>query len=81
MRGSEAVKRRREHEARALGATDVRTCIISCTGNADSDKRRILQSGADAVWNKPMPSFTDGSMQSHIAKLMPHAAKRRTAAV
>ena len=67
LRGSEAVRLLREREA-AEGLP--RLPIISCTGNAAHDSARILEHGADAAWGKPFPSFTDGSMQREVARLL-----------
>ena len=46
---------------RQLRAAEVRTPIIACSGNA---------AGADLVWGKPFPNFTDGSMQRDLARLL-----------
>ena len=79
MRGSCAIGLVRGIEA-ARGADDVesgrssltrRTAIISCTGNAESERSRLLQCGADEVWDKPVPSFIDGAMQRSVAGCAP----------
>ena len=66
LRGSAAISLIREREA-AEGMP--RLPIISCTGNAAYDAERILACGADLVWNKPFPSFVDGSMQRDVARV------------
>ena len=64
MRGSTAIIDVRGHEAR----TDVarRAVIVSCTGNASS-LTNLGELGADLVWGKPMPNFTNGEMQNELA--------------
>ena len=69
MRGSEAT--------RQLRAAEVRTPIIACSGNAagaDSEKN-FRVAGADLVWGKPFPNFTDGSMQRDLARLLGGVAR------
>ena len=49
--------------------------IISCTGNLSahseaSEHARLLSCGADRLWGKPFPSFTDGAMQRSLAELL-----------
>ena len=69
MRGSEAT--------RQLRAAEVRTPIIACSGNAagaDSEKK-FRVAGADLVWGKPFPNFTDGSMQRDLARLLGGVAR------
>lgn len=51
-----------------------RLLIISCTGNAAYDLERLRECGADDVWSKPFPSFTDGSMQKRIGRMLEAAA-------
>ena len=34
----------------------------------------LWDSGADAVWSKPMPSFADGTMQREVLRLLQRAA-------
>ena len=43
-----------------------RAVIVSCTGNASS-LTNLGESGADLVWGKPMPKFTNGEMQNELA--------------
>ena len=69
MRGSTAIRLLREREA-AEGLVSV--TVISCTGNASHESSKLLESGANLVWNKPFPSAEDGSMQRDIAMLLPH---------
>jgi signal transduction histidine kinase len=45
--------------------------IVSCTGNEAYEAAALLTKGADAVWPKPVPSATDGSLQRELAKLLP----------
>ena len=71
MRGSAAILDLRAHEARAGVAR--RAVIVSCTGNASS----LDESGADLVWGKPMPNFTNNEMQNELA---PHLAASRARA-
>ena len=66
MRGSECT--------RQLRTAGVQTPVIACSGNvsgAESEKL-FLEAGADLVWGKPFPDFTDGSMQRDIAMLLQH---------
>ena len=67
MRGSTAIQLLREREA-AEGLVSV--MVISCTGNASHESGKLLESGANFVWNKPFPSAEDGSMQRDIAMLL-----------
>uniref|UniRef100_A0A7S0F466 histidine kinase n=1 Tax=Phaeocystis antarctica TaxID=33657 RepID=A0A7S0F466_9EUKA len=64
MRGSAAITHIRAHEERT--GTARRAVIVSCTGNVSSpvDPNR---SGADLVWGKPMPNFTNNEMQNELA--------------
>ena len=64
MRGSAAILALRAHEARAGVAR--RAVIVSCTGNASS-LVNLDESGADLVWGKPMPNFTNNEMQNELA--------------
>ena len=41
--------------------------IVSCTGNAPSSLLHLKNSGADLVWGKPMPNFTNNEMQNELA--------------
>jgi len=69
MRGSAAIRLLREREATQQDLT--RLAVISCTGNAAHDRARLLECGADDVWGKPFPNAQDGSMQKHVARLLP----------
>jgi len=64
MRGTAAITHIRAHEAQT--GTARRAVIVSCTGNVSSpvDPNR---SGADLVWGKPMPNFTNNEMQNELA--------------
>ena len=64
MRGSAAIVDLRAHEARTGVAR--RAVIVSCTGNASSLVNQD-ESGADLVWGKPMPNFTNNEMQNELA--------------
>jgi signal transduction histidine kinase/CheY-like chemotaxis protein len=48
-----------------------RASIISCSGNVEDHDAGTTEvffsSGADDVWHKPYPSFTDGTMQRRLA--------------
>ena len=66
MRGSTAIAQIRAFEARTGAAR--RAVIVSCTGNALSSLAVDLKaSGADLVWGKPMPNFTNREMQNEVA--------------
>ena len=74
MRGSAAIMDLRAREAQA-GARR-RAVIVSCTGNAGHRECVDLKkSGADLVWGKPMPNFTNDEMQNQLAPYL--AASRR----
>jgi len=89
LRGSDVVRRVREHEAALLRqasppgpapASLQPAAIISCTGNLsahseETEHARLLSCGADQLWGKPFPSFTDGAMQRCLAELL--ASHRR----
>ena len=77
MRGSAAIMELRAHEAQA-GACR-RAVVVSCTGNAGGHKECVdlKKSGADLVWGKPMPNFTNNEMQNQLA---PYLAASRTRA-
>ena len=47
--------------------TLTRAVIVSCTGNAPSSLFHLKNSGADLVWGKPMPNFTNNEMQNELA--------------
>ena len=63
MRGSAAIIDVRAHEARTGVAR--RAVIVSCTGNASS-LTNLDASGANLLWGKPMPNFTNGEMQNEL---------------
>ena len=66
MRGSTAIGQIRAFEARTGAAR--RAVIVSCTGNALSSLAVDLKAlGADLVWGKPMPNFTNREMQNEVA--------------
>ena len=70
MRGSDAARHIRSHEA-AHGV--LRAAIVLCTGCHIEDQRwkdRLADAGVDAVWTKPLPSHLDGSLQSKIAAII-----------
>ena len=69
MPGSAAISKIRTHEAQA--GVVRRAVIVSCTGNALSSLAADLRSaGADIVWGKPMPNFTNNEMQNELAPLL-----------
>jgi len=74
MRGSAAITDVRAHEARASVAR--RAVIVSCTGNAASSLTNLDASGADLVWGKPMPNFTNGEMQNELAPRLAESLAR-----
>ena len=83
LRGSEAIKRLRRQacDAEAAGRSRKRRpVIIHCTGqtthDAAVDQKALLDSGADALWGKPMPCFTNGEMQRMVADLLAGGAAR-----
>ena len=63
----------RAHEARTGVAR--RAVIVSCTGNAAS-LTNLGESGADLVWGKPMPNFTNGDMQNELAPRLAESLAR-----
>jgi len=73
MRGSAAIIDVRAHEARAGVAR--RAVIVSCTGNVSS-LTNLDASGADLVWGKPMPNFTNGEMQNELAPRLAESLAR-----
>ena len=76
MRGSTAIAQIRAFEARTGAAR--RAVIVSCTGNALSSLAVDLKtSGADLIWGKPMPNFTNREMQREVA---PYLAASESAA-
>ena len=73
MRGSAAIAQIRAFEARTGAAR--RAVIVSCTGNALSSLAVDLKtSGADLVWGKPMPNFTNREMQDEVAPYLAASA-------
>ena len=73
MRGSAAIAQIRAFEARTGAAR--RAVIVSCTGNALSSLAVDLKtSGADLVWGKPMPNFTNREMQGEVAPYLAASA-------
>jgi CheY-like chemotaxis protein len=73
MRGSAAIIDVRAHEVRTGVAR--RAVIVSCTGNAGS-LTNLGESGADLVWGKPMPNFTNGDMQNELAPRLAESLAR-----
>lgn len=70
MRGSDAIRLLREHEA-TTGLP--RAVIITCTASDELVAKAMsgmLPAGADAVWPKPSPSAVDGTMQRQVAALL-----------
>ena len=69
LRGSRAIELLRENEQ---SSSRVPAVVISCTGNASNadDRAQLTRSGADAVWCKPWPDFTNGEMQRIIHALL-----------
>ena len=73
LRGSECVQ--------LLRAAGLRLPVIICSGNAGdglfSDMLKdaeyvpyLMRMGADACWGKPLPSWSDGTMQRQLASLL-----------
>ena len=60
MRGSDAIKKIREHEKNAGVPSST---IVSCTGNAAYIESELLAAGASLVWNKPYPPLGEISVQ------------------
>ena len=77
MRGSAAIIHLRAHEARTGVAR--RAVIVSCTGNALSSLVDLKDSGADLVWGKPMPNFTNDEMQNQLAPYLAASRPRAPA--
>lgn len=69
LRGSRAIELLRENEQ---SSSRVPAVVISCTGNASNadERAQLTRSGADAVWCKPWPDFTNGEMQGIIHALL-----------
>jgi CheY-like chemotaxis protein len=68
--GSEAIRQLRSKLRPDAGKPQL--MIISCTGFVDlgvmADKEiYLLKAGADIVWTKPLPNWTDGTMQRQLA--------------
>ena len=81
MHGSEAIRQIRAHEARSEAAWRPRAVIVSCTGNALSSLAADLRAaGADLVWGKPMPNFTNDEMQDELAPLLAASCSHRLTA-
>ena len=66
-RGSAAI-----HEVRmSMSSTSGRTpVIILCSGGAGNlTEEQLSHLGVDAIWDKPVPNFQDGTMQAQLASL------------
>ncbi len=81
LRGSAAIARLRGlSDGDEGGGGRRRPVLIHCTGQTDASgdggacslggHRLGLAAGADALWGKPMPSFTNGEMQRIVADLL-----------
>ena len=68
MKGSTAIEQLRAVEAASAWSQPPRA-IIACSGNAATEGTNLIESGAEDVWSKPFPSFSDGSLQRRLAKL------------
>jgi signal transduction histidine kinase len=64
--GTDVIRQIRATENESGGGR--RAAIISCSGNVEdcSDTSSFFASGADDVWQKPYPSFTDGTLQRRL---------------
>ena len=73
-RGSDAIAAIRRHELRS-GPGAHRACIVSCSGDGDSDEFRTQarSAGADLVWPKPFPDC-EGMQRDLTAVLGPQPA-------
>ena len=70
MSGSAAIAIiRSEEAARPAPPHAPPAVVISCTGHA-AIKGEGGIGGADAVWSKPFPDFTNGAMQRQLAALL-----------
>jgi len=72
MLGSDAIKEIRllEEAAACGGSTAQRLRIVSCTGNCMlEDVEYIKGCGADLVWGKPVPDFTNGDLQRELSTI------------
>ena len=73
MLGSEAIAQIRRGEAewakRYPEAAARPASIISCSGN-NAGTDHVVPTGADLVWTKPFPDFTNGEMQRQLSKLL-----------
>ena len=78
MRGSAAIITLRAREAAQTGPRR-RAVIVSCTGNALSSLVDLKDSGADLVWGKPMPNFTNDEMQNQLAPYLAASRPRAPA--
>ena len=80
LRGSAAIARLRGlSDSDGGGGRRRRPVLIHCTGQTDASGDGGTcwlgrAAGADALWGKPMPSFTDGSMQRIVADLLSSSA-------
>lgn len=58
---------------RLLRAAGLTLPVVICSGNAsgvDDADQAFLSAGADTCWGKPIPSWSDGSMQRQLAALL-----------
>ena len=64
---------------RQLRAAGVLTPVTACSGNVSGaeSQKLFLEAGADLVWGKPFPDFTDGSMQRDLSRLLARCDARR----
>ena len=60
------------------GEKKVPAKIISCTGNADDLRPRLLANGADLVWDKPFPNAGNGSLKLEVLTLLGVAVDKTT---
>ena len=68
MDGATAVQRLRAIEAQQSRAPAV---MVACTGNTASEETgRLRAAGVSAIWCKPLPSVTDGSLQRAVGALL-----------
>jgi CheY-like chemotaxis protein len=77
MLGSEAIRQLRSKLRTQEGRPPL--FIISCTGFVDQGvmagkEPELLQAGADVVWAKPLPDWSDGTMQRQLTA---HLGDRR----
>jgi signal transduction histidine kinase len=73
MRGSDAIKEIRllEEQAAACSSNIVPPLrIVSCTGNCVAEDVKYLTAcGANLVWGKPIPDFTNGDLQRELSAI------------